>query len=130
MLQTHLFWCYRCKGCIKARFLQPGCRDRKKHRATYFKFYKWIRVSKPTKDVIFDYSEDINHYRFSTQLQIFKTKFVDSNEKTVSAVINYVKKYLCANILLLRNNCSANIISCVVSKECCRWRISFFNASH
>ena len=107
-------------NCIKARFSQPGCRDRKKHRATYFKCYKWVRVSKPTKDVIFDYSEDINHYRFSTQLQIFKTKFVDSNEKTVSAVINYVKKYLCANILLLRNNCSVNIISCVVSKECCR----------
>ena len=27
----------------------------------------------------------------STQLQILKTKFVDSNEKTVSAVINYMK---------------------------------------
>ena len=27
----------------------------------------------------------------STQLQILKTKFIDSNEKTVSAVINYVK---------------------------------------
>ena len=26
-----------------------------------------------------------------TQLQILKTKFVDSNEKTVSAVINYMK---------------------------------------
>ena len=55
-------------NCIKARFSQPGCRDRKKHRATYFKCYKWIRVSKPTKDVISDYSEDINHYRFPTQL--------------------------------------------------------------
>ena len=27
----------------------------------------------------------------STQLQILKSKFVDSNEKTVSAVINYMK---------------------------------------
>ena len=27
----------------------------------------------------------------STQLQILKTKFVDSDEKTVSAVINYMK---------------------------------------
>ena len=37
------------------------------------------------------YSEEINQYRLSTQLQILKTKFVDSNEKTVSSVINYIK---------------------------------------
>ena len=37
------------------------------------------------------YSEEINQYRLSTQIQILKTKFVDSNEKTVSSVINYIK---------------------------------------
>ena len=42
-------------------------------------------------DVISDYGGEINHYRLSTQLQILKTKFVDSNEKKVSAVINYMK---------------------------------------
>ena len=31
----------------------------------------------------------------SARLQILKTKFVDSNEKTVSAVINYMKNYIC-----------------------------------
>ena len=41
--------------------------------------------------VLSDYSEEINQYRFSTQLQILKSKFVDSNEKIVSAVINYMK---------------------------------------
>ena len=38
-----------------------------------------------------DYGEEVNHYRLSTQLQILKPKFVDSNEKTISAVINYMK---------------------------------------
>ena len=39
-------------------------------------------------------SEEINQYRVSTQLQILKTKFVDSNEKTVFAVISYWKTTL------------------------------------
>ena len=38
-----------------------------------------------------DCNKEINHYRLSTQLQILKTKFVDSNEKNVSAAINYMK---------------------------------------
>ena len=43
------------------------------------------------EDVLSDYNEEINKNRFSTELQILKTKYVDSNEKTVSSVINYVK---------------------------------------
>ena len=43
------------------------------------------------EDVLSDDSEKINHYKFSTQLQILKTIFVDSNEKIVSGVINYIK---------------------------------------
>ena len=43
------------------------------------------------EDVLSDYGEQINHYRFSTQLQILETKVMDSDEKTVSAVINYMK---------------------------------------
>ena len=43
------------------------------------------------EDVLSDYSEEINQYRLSTQLQILKTKFVDKNEKTVSAAMNYMK---------------------------------------
>ena len=46
-------------------------------------------------DVLSHYSEETNQYRLSTQLQILKTKFVDSNEKTVSAVINYMKSNIC-----------------------------------
>ena len=41
------------------------------------------------EDVLSDYNEEINQYRLSTQLQILKTKFVDKNEKSVSAVMNY-----------------------------------------
>ena len=33
----------------------------------------------------------LTHYGLSTQLQILGTKFIDSNEKTVSAVMNYMK---------------------------------------
>ena len=33
------------------------------------------------------------------QLQILKTKFIDSNEKTVSAVINYLKNNIVAQII-------------------------------
>ena len=43
------------------------------------------------EDILSDYGEEVNHYRLSAQLQILKTKFVDSNEKTVSAVIDYMK---------------------------------------
>ena len=43
------------------------------------------------EDVLSHYSEETNQYRLSTQLQILKTKFLDSNEKTVSVVINYMK---------------------------------------
>ena len=44
------------------------------------------------EDVLSHYSEKINQYRLSTQLQILTTKCVDSNEKIVSAVIIYMKK--------------------------------------
>ena len=33
----------------------------------------------------------LTHYGLPTQLQILGTKFIDSNEKTVSAVMNYMK---------------------------------------
>ena len=40
------------------------------------------------ENVLSDYGEEINDYSLSVQIQILKTKFVDSNEKTVSPVIN------------------------------------------
>ena len=41
-------------NCIKTRFSQPGyIQSRKKHSATYFKCYKWIKVSKPTRGCSF-----------------------------------------------------------------------------
>ena len=43
------------------------------------------------ENVLSDYGEEINYYSLSVQIQILKTKFVDSNEKTVSPVINYLK---------------------------------------
>ena len=39
------------------------------------------------ENVLSDQSEEIHQYRLSTHLWILKNKFVDSNEKTVSAVI-------------------------------------------
>ena len=43
------------------------------------------------EDVLSAYSEEINQYRLPTQLHIFKNKFVESNEKMVSAEINHMK---------------------------------------
>ena len=43
------------------------------------------------EDVLFDHGKEVNHYRLSTQLQTLKIKFIDSNEKTVSLVINHIK---------------------------------------
>ena len=40
------------------------------------------------ENVLSDYGEEINDYSLSVQIQILKTKFVDSNEKIVSPVIN------------------------------------------
>ena len=48
--------------------------------------------------IFFDYREEINHYRLSTQLHILKTKSIDINEKTVSAVINYMKNKIIVQI--------------------------------
>ena len=44
------------------------------------------------ENVLSDQSEEIQQYRLPAHLWILKTKFVDSNEKTISAVINYSKK--------------------------------------
>lgn len=38
-------------------------------------------------------SENINHYRLSTQLQILKTKFTNTNERTVPTVRSYIQKH-------------------------------------
>ena len=46
-----------------------------------------LEYQNQVEDVLSDCIEEINQYRLSTQLQILKPKFVDSNEKTVSAVI-------------------------------------------
>ena len=49
-------------------------------------------------DVFLITCEEIDHYRLSTQLYILKTKFIDSNQKPVPAVINYMKnKISCTN---------------------------------
>ena len=48
-------------------------------------------IKNQLEDALSRYSKEINQYKLATQLQILKTKFVDSNEKTASAVINYMK---------------------------------------
>ena len=40
-----------------------------------------LKFQSQLENFLFDYSEEINQYRLSTQLQILKTKFVDFNEK-------------------------------------------------
>ena len=78
-------------NCIKTRFSQPGYRAVKNNEKLILNVIYGLEYQNQLEDVLSDYGEEINHYRLSTQLQILKTKFVDSNEKIVSAVINYIK---------------------------------------
>ena len=42
---------------------------------------------------------------------------------------SYQKQHWCTSRFLLRSNCFIKIISCIASNECCKWTISFCNAS-
>ena len=78
-------------NCIKTRFSQPGYRAVKNIEQLILNDIIGLHYQNQLEDVLSDDSEKINHYKFSTQLQILKTIFVDSNEKIVSGVINYMK---------------------------------------
>ena len=75
----------------KKRFSQPGYRAIRNIVQLILNATNILEYQNELEDVLSDYSEEINQYRLSTQLQILKTKFVDSNEKTGSPVINYMK---------------------------------------
>ena len=81
----HLFTIVIVTNCVKTQFSQPGYRAAKnleqlilnvKNEWGYQNQLYWIQL---------------NNYRLSKQLQILKTRFIDSNEKTVSALINYMR---------------------------------------
>ena len=76
-------------SCIKTRFSQPGYRTIRNIKQLILNVVNGLEYQNQLEDVFSHYSEKINQYRVSTHLQILKTKFVDSNEKTVSAVITY-----------------------------------------
>ena len=89
-------------NCIKSNSHSQDT-ELKRHWATYFKCYKWIRVSKPARECSFWLWWRNKSYSLSIQLQILKTKFIDSNEKTVCAKINYMKNNIVSqNIFLLK----------------------------
>ena len=74
-------------NCIKIRFSQPLYRAIKNIEQLILNVINGLEYQNQLKDAL----SEINQYRLSTQLQILKTKFEDSNEKTVSAVINDMK---------------------------------------
>ena len=78
-------------NCIKTRFSQLGYRTIRNIEQLISNVINGLKYQNQLEDVLSRYSKEINQYRLSTQLQILKTKFVDSNEKTASAVINYMK---------------------------------------
>ena len=63
--------------CIKTRF--SGYTAVKNIEQLILNVINGLEYQNQLEDVLSDYGQDINHYRLSTQLQIFKTKFVDSN---------------------------------------------------
>ena len=74
-------------NCIKIRFSQPLYRAIKYIEQLILNVINGLEYRNQIEDVL----SEINQYRLSTQLQLLKTKFQDSNEKTVSAVINDMK---------------------------------------
>ena len=78
-------------NCIKTRFSQPGYRPTKHIEQLILNAINGLEYQNQLEDALSDYGEEINHYRFSTQLQILKIKMMDSDEKIVSVVINYMK---------------------------------------
>ena len=44
------------------------------------------------RDVVGVYSDEVSHYRFSTQLQLLVTEFIESDEITIPGIINYIKQ--------------------------------------
>ena len=78
-------------NCITTRFSQPGYRAVENIKQVILNVTNGLEYQNQLEDVLSDYSEEINHYRLSAQLQSSKTKLTDSNEKTIPAVINYMK---------------------------------------
>ena len=93
--QAHLFWRYKIQWLTakkkKKRFSKPGYGAIRNIEQLILNETNVLEYQNQLEDVLSDYSEEINQYRLSTQLQILKTKFVDKNEKTVSAAMNYMK---------------------------------------
>ena len=81
-------------NCIKTRFSQLGYRTIRNIEQLILNVINGLEYQNQLEDVLSRYSKEINQYRLSTQLQILKTKFVDSNEKTASAVKNYMKNII------------------------------------
>ena len=88
-------------NCIKTWFSQPGYRAVKNTEQLILNVINGLEYQNQLEDVCSDYGEEVNHYRLSTQLQILKTKFVDSNEKNVSAIINFMKNNIGVQSLYL-----------------------------
>ena len=92
-------------NCRKTRFLQPEYRAVKNIEKLILHVINGLEYQSPIENVLSDYGEEINHYTLSKQLQILKTKFVDSNKKTrFCSKKLYEKQCLCTNRFLLRNN--------------------------
>ena len=68
-------------NCIKTRFSQPGYRTIRNIEQLILNVINGLEYQNQLEYVLSHYSKEINQYRLSTQLQILKTKFADSNEK-------------------------------------------------
>ena len=63
------------------RFSQPGYRTIRNIEQLILNVINGLEYQNQLEYVLSHYSKEINQYRLSTQLQILKTKFADSNEK-------------------------------------------------
>lgn len=104
-------------NCIKTRLSQPENRAVKNIDRFILNVINGLEHQNQLEDVISDYGEEINHFRLSTQLKILKSKFIGSNEKNVSAVINFIQNNIRVQTEFYSGIIVVKIISCVASNE-------------
>ena len=80
-------------NCIKTRFSQPGYRAVKNIEQLILNFITGLEYQNQLEDVLSDCGEEIYYYRFSTQPQTLKAKFVDSNEKMYKQISTQIKLF-------------------------------------
>ena len=73
-------------NCIENQFTQAGYQPSRNIEQLLLNVFRQLR------DVVGVYSDEVNHYRLSSQLQLLVAKFIESDEIAIPGIINYMKQ--------------------------------------